>query len=237
MMISPRLLLLTLALLGLAGAAPRVELSGVGDALAVDVADDAPAVVEVVGDGIVPIRWDRAGRSRGTLPLFVLPGAASTLALDVAGERAEVDPRAAAGRVRIDANLYAREIAAPGPDLRRTLGAAATATLALLLAARLRRRAPAALVALAAAGAVGVAIAARRPDVAHVETAGHTWLVARRAATARVPAPAAIVVESAAHLRSLAPRIRLDAAGPATLELALPRGARVAIVDESVDTP
>lgn len=226
--------LILLAVAATVRGANVAELSAVGRSVRIDVSDDAPAVVEIAGDAIVPIRWTRGGRTRATLPIVLLPGArVPSIDLVVAGEARSVALEGSADRITIDPALYAA--AWRRADSGRWTALAATAALTLLLASRVRpeRRGAIVVGVVATAWTAGLlAVAAARPDLERSSAGDVTWLRARRAAVARVAIAEGEVpvVESSPHLRSLAPRIDVNPDGHAMLELTLTKGARVALV-------
>ena len=214
-------MLLSLIFLGLAIPLPcfattRLLLDPVAGEIAIDVDDDAPAVIELHGDDLLPIRWDRKGLRKASLPAIAIRDREDLSIVDdsrVAYALARSQPLP---RVRFDASRYASDQNWHGqPNLQRRTRLALLAvlfSLGLLLTLLVRRHALVLACIFCVAWSGGLLLAASRSPLLVMEYV-HPELplmrvYARERQTLRVPIHRSSgtwvpIVESIAHLRSL----------------------------------
>jgi hypothetical protein len=200
----------------------------------------ASPAVEVTSDDAIPIVWFYRDAKEAELPLVLMPGVADTAVFRlIKRQRAIVIADQPVPQVKIDEAAYAKlanwRPTSSMADRRSTLLLAVAMGTTLLLASLARRGAVVAVATVAAAWGVALAISSTtRPTlVTRDDGDGMRWFLAVEPQPLRIPIgsgeTAVPIVESAAHLRSVAPRIVVEGTD-ATLEFDLPRGSKVGVL-------
>ena len=205
----------------------------------IDVPPDSPAVIEIGGNDVLPIRWMRDGRTRATLPIVLLPTAGSTVELAGQQETWTLETHTLP-RVRVEPRVYSDLVAwdetpTRAARVRILLLACAFAGTVLLAWLSPRRRVLIAIgVCLVWAGGLSWWLS-RRPTLLWKDevavSAGVRCVMALAKQTVRVPVTPdgrwMPVVESTRHLRDLAPRVVVQG-DAASIEVTLAERGKIA---------
>lgn len=224
---------------------PDVALSADGSRLTIsNLPPTSTTPIELASDGCLSITWTPGDAKQGDLPLILLPGAADPIAVRVLNQSRSIaiDHRDVP-QVQVDPAAYEKladwQPTSSPADRQTTLLLAVAMGTTLLLASLSRRGTTLSVGVVAIAWVVGLAVGGshRTTLVERDDPDGTRWFLAVEAQTVRVPieqgASVVPIVESMEHLRVLAPRVRVDGR-VATLEVVLPRGAKVGIRKSSV---
>lgn len=222
-----------------ASAATALSVDEPNRGIQIRVEADAPDVLELRSDGLLPIRWNRQGVRETTLPAIAVGERGELSIVDNSGVVHSLRPATTLPRILIDPARYARDAAWRGqPSLQqrvRYLGLGVLFSLGLLLVLLIRRNALLAATLYCLAWACGLAVAlANRPSLiwsgVHPEVP-IMRLYAREGQPVRVPINVRSglcipIVESVDHLRALS--IRVEVRGDeAELVADLPSGSKL----------
>jgi hypothetical protein len=214
-----------------------VQEPGVGLHIRVDV--DAPAVIELKSDDILPIRWERQGVQDTILPAIATRRQSDLTIVDDSSNAYALAHKGVLPQVLFDPSRYARDTSwhgQPSAGQRKRhvlLGILFSLGLLLVLLVRRYTLAVACVYCLAWAGGLLIALS-NRPAL--VRESVHPELpvdrlYAREAQTVRFPigsdaAPCVPIVESPDHLRTISARVEVRGE-EAELVVDLPKGAKL----------
>lgn len=214
----------------------RLEWAPAGRGLHIDVEADAPPVIELRSDDVLPVRWERSGLRSVTVPVLAVRGDGDLLIVDDSRVAHALPRDRPLPGATLDPALYGAHSGWHGqPSARqrqRIAWLGVLFALGLMLTLLARRHGPwlACGYAVTWAGAILI-LMARQPVLVRREAAdGVDGYYARTAQTVRVEVGSRSrwvpIFESIDHLRTLSPRIEVRGTR-AEVVLDLPAGAKV----------
>lgn len=222
-----------------ASGATRLEIDAEQRGLFIRVDEDAPGIIELKSEDLLPIRWERQGLRDALLPAIATQSANELTIVDDSRKSYALVSNGALPKVRVDPQRYAADVGwhgQPTPAERtRIVLLGVVFSLGLLLVLLLRRRAVLAACLYCAAWIGGLAwMQYRAPSLVvagvHPEVPMKR-VFARDRETLRFPITARSnmwlpIVESTSHLQSLSMRIEVKG-DAAELVVDLPRDGKL----------
>lgn len=240
--------LATLSLLTCAAGGTRLDLDERTGALHIQVDADAPSVIELQSEDLLPIRWERGRLREAFLPAIALRAVTDLAIVDDQSLAYALPIRSPLPQIMIDPGRYAPLAAWHGQPIlrerRQIVLLGVLFSLGLLMTLLVRRRAMAWGTLYCAGWIIGLwVVASDRPGLIGKDLPGERFqrvYVAREAQTLRLgDADRAWIpiVESGAHLQTLNPRLVVRG-NAAELLLDLPQGGKVILTqrDDSEST-